>query len=257
MLSDDEPLRMRQGQEVEKVAHGLFKKGVEVKGYGEAGSKETMKLIEKGASVIYQAQAMTDQFLARTDILVKREDGWHLYEVKSSTEVKKKNIHDLKFQANVFKLVGVKLKSVNLIYVNKKYFFDKKKGLELDQLFIVKNMTRRVMSGLRDELINMKKAHKVLVAKKRPVLLSLKKNFERDLPPLMEKEYYKGLPEYSIYRISGVVGRGKLEELTEKGIVDMRDIPADYPLTVKQWEQVNLTKKKGKEVDKKGIKLAL
>jgi len=254
LIKQDETLVMKQGNDVEALAHGLFKKGVEVKTYYEAGSEETMELIKKGEPVIYQAQAMTDKFLARTDILVKKSDGWHLYEVKGSTGVKDKYIHDIKFQANAFRLAGIDLKGVNLIYVNNEYVFDKKKGLDLKKLLVVEDLTKDIMEGADAELKEMEEAYKVLTGKERPKPLSLKKKFDYGLTPLMEQEYYKGVPEYSIYDIKGKMPPKKLDALNKRGIVELKDIPADFPLDASQRQQVELTKKKGKYVDKKAIK---
>jgi hypothetical protein len=254
LVEQEETLVMKQGNDVEALAHGLFKKGVEVKAHYEAGSEETMELIKKGEPVIYQAQAMTDKFLARTDILVKKSDGWHLYEVKGSTGVKDKYIHDIKFQANAFRLAGIDLKGVNLIYVNNEYVFDKKKGLDLKKLLVVEDLTKDIMEGADAELKEMEEAYKVLTGKERPKPLSLKKKFDYGLTPLMEQEYYKGVPEYSIYDIRGRFSHEKLDELNKRGIVELKDIPAGFRLNASQWRQINLTKKKGKDVDKKAIK---
>ncbi len=254
LVEQDETLVMKQGNDVEALAHGLFKKGVEVKTYYKAGSEETMKLIKKGEPVIYQAQAMTDKFLARTDILVKKGDGWHLYEVKGSTGVKAKYIHDIRFQANAFRLAGIDLKGIHLIHVNNEYIFDKKMGLDLKEFLLIEDMTKDITEGMDAELKEMEKAYKVLTGKERPKLVSLKKSFEYGLTPLMEEEYYKGLPEYSIYDVSGKMPPKKLDELNKKGIVDMRDIPAGFDLEASQRQQVELTRKKGQFVDKKAIK---
>jgi len=257
LMEQEETLVMRQGNDVESVAQRLFKAGVEVKSYYEAGSKETMKLMEKGEPVIYQAQASTGKFLARADILVKKKDGWHLYEVKGGTEVKARYIHDLMFQANAFLLAGFKLKSINIIYPNNKYVFDKKKGLDLKKFLVVEDLTKKIEEGMEEELKEMEKAYKVLMGRRRPKLASLKRNFEYGLPELMEKEYYKGVPKYSIYDLCGAVTQEKMDELVGKGIIRMVDIPAGFKLDARQRQQVELTRKKGVFVDKKGIKAGL
>lgn len=260
LLEDGENLTMMLGQETEKLAHGLFGKGLEVKSYYEAGSKETQDLIDKGETIIYQAQAMTDKFLARADILVKKQDGWHLYEVKSATSFENHQanyIHDVSFQTHVFKLAGIELKSMNLIYVNNQYVLDKKKGLDIEKLFIVKDLTDVIMDGMEDERKVMEKAHKILTSDKKPKIPAPLKKFEYDLPPLMEKEYYKGIPEYSIYDLSGSLKQEKVNELVGKGILLMTDVPEGYALSSAQWHQIKMTKKKGSDVFKPAIRSEL
>lgn len=257
LLEDGENLNMVLGQETEKVAHGLFDEGMEVKSYYEDGSKETMELIKKKVPIIYQAQAMTDKFLARTDILMKKKDGWALYEVKSATEVKKKYLDDVMFQANAFKLAGIEVKSVNLIHVNNQYVFDKKKGLEVNKLFVVEELTEEVLEGMEETLKEMENAHKILTSKTKPTIPAPVKKFEYDLPPLMKKEYYKNIPEYSIYELCGGLKQEKLNELVGKGILKMVNIPEGYDLSGKQWHQIKLTKKKGNDIFKPAIESEL
>ena len=47
----------------------------------------TKKLIDNSESVIYEATFCYNGILAALDILVKDDDGWKAYEVKSSTKV--------------------------------------------------------------------------------------------------------------------------------------------------------------------------
>ncbi len=257
LVRGEETLMMRMGHETERVAHGLFKEGVEVKSYYEAGAKETMALVKKGAPVIYQAQAMTDKFLARTDILVKKKDGWHLYEVKSATKVKDKYPHDLKFQANAFRMAGVELKSVNLIYVNNQYVFDKRKGYEPKKLFVAEDMTEEVFEGMDDELKEMEKAYKVLMSAKAPKIPAPKKKFDYPLPPLMHQKYYKDVPDYSLYDLCGRFGQEKINELISKGVWLIKDVPDSLATESQQIRQISLTRKKGKELNKRAIKAEL
>ncbi len=260
LLENDEKLNMVLGQETEKLAQGLFKKGVEVESYYEAGSIETIKLINEGATVIYQAQAMTTKYLARTDILVKKKDGWHLYEVKSASNFKnhqKNYTHDVMFQSTAFKLAGINLKSMNLIHVNNQYIFDKKKGLDVEKLFVVVNLTDIIMKGMDNELKEMEKAHKILTSNTKPKIPAPVKKFEYGLPPLMHKEYYKDIPDYSIYDLAGSLKQDKVNELVSKGILKMTDIPKDYDLSSKQLHQIKLTKKKGDDIFKPAIEAEL
>ena len=260
LMEDGENLSMHLGQRVEALSHELFDGGVEVKSYYEAGSKETMELIESGATVIYQAQAMSAKFLARTDILVKKKNGWHLYEVKSATNFenhRERYTHDLTFQANAFKLVGLDLKSINLIHVDNQYVFDEKKGLDVEELFVVEDLTDVIIEGMDEELKEMEKAHKILTSKTKPKIPAPLKKFEYDLPPLMNKEYYKDIPNYSIYNLCGGLKQEKVNELVGKGILLMTDIPEGYDLSSTQWHQIKLTEKKGDDIFKPAIEAEL
>jgi len=250
LAEEEESVIAKQGMEVELVARKLFESGVLVKEYSNKGTEETKKLIEKGVKVIYQAQPMTDKFVARADILVKKNDGWHLYEVKSSTHLKPEHISDLRFQAHVFKEFGVELKTINLIHINSEYVYSKKKGLEINKLFVTNNITDIVTDGLESEIKMMEKAHKILTSKKEPHVAVLKRNFRYPMPAKMAEHYWKGIPDYSIYDISGI-NPNKLSALEARGVLKIKDVPDNFPLSANQTKQVKLTKDKGVEVHKR------
>jgi hypothetical protein len=260
LVEKKEALFMINGNKVENIARGLFPKGTEVKSYYEAGSRDTMKLIENGTKVIYQAQAMTNKFLARADILVKNKNGWHLYEVKAAADVRKKSsgkikdkyLSDLHFQANAFKLAGIELESINLIYTNNQYIYNTKKGLELDTFLIVDDLTDEIKMGMPNALDEMDLAYKNITSKNQPEVIRQKK-FEYGLTPLIKKEYYKDIPEFSIYDIAGI-DQGKIIKLAYQGGLLMKDVIDNGVLTPPKMKQVDLTMRKGRDIDKEEIK---
>lgn len=251
---------MINGNNVEAIARDLFLNGTEVKSYGKAGSKETMDLIENGTKVIYQAQAMTNKFLARADILIKKRDGWHLYEVKAAADIRKKSngkikekyLNDLLFQANAFQIAGIELKSINLISTNNQYIFNAQKGLELDAFLMVDDLTDEIQMGMLNTLDEMNQAHKSITAKNQSEVIRRKK-FEYGLNPLMKKEYYKDIPEFSIYDIAGI-DQGKIIKLAYQGGLLMKDVTDNGVLTPPKMKQVELTNRKGRDIDKEAIK---
>jgi hypothetical protein len=249
LSSDEDSVVAKQGMEVELLARGLFKKGVEIKVSGESGTAETKRLLNEGAEIIYQAQPVSKKFLARADILIKKEDGWHLYEVKSSTQIKPEHIPDLCFQVNVFKEFGIELKTINLIHINSEYVYREKNGLEVNKLFVTENVTDIVTDGLEAEVKKMKTAHKILTSKKEPKVAVLKRNFHHPMSANMSEYYWKGIPDYSIYDISGI-NPNKLKALEARGIMKITDIPDNFPLSANQIRQVRMTKEKGIEVHK-------
>ena len=203
---------------------------------------------------------MSNKFLARTDILVKKKDGWHLYEVKSASNFenhRENYTHDVMFQANAFKLAGIEIKSMNLIHVNNQYVLDKKKGLDIEELFVVKDLTDVITEGMEEELKEMEKAHKILTLSTKPKIPAPIKKFEYGLPPLMHREYYKDIPDYSIYDLCGGLKQEKVNELVGKGVLLMTDIPEGYGLSGTQLHQIKLAKKKGDDIFKPAIEAEL
>ena len=131
--------------------------------YATAVTEEGDSNIENGEKIIYEAAFQYSDVLSIADIVVKDKGKWNVYEVKSSTEFKDKYINDLRFQTNAFKLIGVDLKSINLIHVNNQYVFDEKKGYEYEKLFVNENKTDEVMDGLADQGVSQQMLDNALV----------------------------------------------------------------------------------------------
>ena len=80
---------IKEGYEVESYAKQLFENGIDLPEYGSPEQKqEALKSFHK---VYFQPSFVTkNDVFARVDILKRLEDDtWHIYEVKSSTSIKK------------------------------------------------------------------------------------------------------------------------------------------------------------------------
>ena len=89
------------GHTVGELACQLFPGGTEIKFNSndfDGMVEETKKLIEDGTTVIYEATFKERGLFAMADILVKEGDGWNIYEVKSSTQVKASYLDDASVQ---------------------------------------------------------------------------------------------------------------------------------------------------------------
>jgi len=115
----------RRGTEVGILAHKLFDNGIDVSPKShfkyEDALKTTMLHIEKNTPVLYEASFKYDDILIFLDILVKEDDGWHAYEVKSSQEITETYLHDASLQYYVIHSSGLKLTNFSLITVDKDY----------------------------------------------------------------------------------------------------------------------------------------
>jgi len=112
-----------RGNEVGELACKLFAPGKEVVYSKDFSSmiETTEDYIEQGVQNIYEATFVYDGILVLVDILVIKEDGVHIYEVKSSTSVKDIYIHDTSIQAYVLKNLGFNVISSNLVHINSSY----------------------------------------------------------------------------------------------------------------------------------------
>ena len=92
--------RFAAGNKVGEWAQQLFPGGTELEyenGFS-ANIQKTQELIASGAEVIYEATFRYDNILVMVDILRKGENGWEMYEVKSSTGTKDIFINDTAIQ---------------------------------------------------------------------------------------------------------------------------------------------------------------
>ena len=85
---------IKEGYEVEEYAQKLFPSAIKLPDFGS--SELTKQEIDKGKTQLFQATFETQRgVFARIDILEKKKDDtWHIYEVKSSTSVKKDKKHN-------------------------------------------------------------------------------------------------------------------------------------------------------------------
>ena len=93
--------RFEVGHTVGELACQLFPGGTEIKfnpNDFDGMVTETKKLIEDGVTVIYEATFKERGVFAMADILVKKSNGWNIYEVKSSTQVKASYLDDASVQ---------------------------------------------------------------------------------------------------------------------------------------------------------------
>ena len=141
-----------QGHEVGKLAQKLFPGGVDASPatpFDYHRSLElTQKLIAEGRQVIYEAAFQQEEVLAALDILVWN-DGWHAYEVKSSTKVHDINLTDAALQYWVMEKSGLKLDSISIIHLNSDY--ERRDDLDVEKLFKIESVTYLVQA-LQDEI---------------------------------------------------------------------------------------------------------
>ena len=104
----------------------------------------TKQLIDSGETIIYEAAFGLNGLLAIADILVKKEDGYHIYEVKSSTEVNDVYIDDASFQYHVISHNDIQIAKINIVIINNQYV--RKGDLDVQQLFSKNDVTDIVIN---------------------------------------------------------------------------------------------------------------
>ena len=146
-ISDAQQTVFSRGTEVGELAQQLFPNGVNAKPNTpfeyEKSARDTQRYIKEGHTVIYEAAFIFEGVLAAVDILVKTNDEWIAYEVKSSTSVKEPYITDTALQYHVITKSGVPLKDIFVVYINNEYV--RVGDLQIEKLFAMQSVLTDVI----------------------------------------------------------------------------------------------------------------
>lgn len=245
--------RMDKGNEVTELARKLFPNGTLI-----PFSKDpllmveiTKRLIEQEVQTIYEAAFIDNGLLVICDVLTRDEDGWKVYEVKSSTEVKERYQDDVAYQWHVIKET-IPLQSISVTYLNKKYV--RQGELDIQQLFTHSVQTEYATGQtiqVAEDVLKMKE----IVEKKElemDVGLYCNKYGKDDFPCAVKEHCWSHIPKYSVFNLSRI-GK-KAFDLYYSGIVSIEDIPDNYKLSDAQKFQVKSLKEEINIVEKESIK---
>lgn len=167
--------RMEAGNEVGDLAMGLFGDFVEVTAYH--GDKldlsqmiaATKAEMEKGTPVICEASFQYDGLYCAVDILKREDDGWAIYEVKSSThDDKAVYIADVAYQKYVLEHCGVPVSGLYLVCLNGDYVFDG--CLDIHRLFKITDVARAVETEEKNIAANLSAAERLLASEEEPAI---------------------------------------------------------------------------------------
>jgi len=243
------------GVEFEQYAYKLFPDGQEI-GFDNFSQyrsmpKRTTQTINTGAEVIFQGRFEANGLTCITDIL-KRVDNntFDLYEVKSSTKVKKEHYHDLSFQIFVLESAGYDIRNILVIHVNKEYVRDGE--IDPEELTATTDVTAEVRDNMGKTEGRISVALDVMKQEEMPDPSPRYLNMG-SLSDWMD--IYKNIRNIDTYSIYNLVAPGKrrLGELEDMNIELIQDIPDDFNLTAKQQAQVQATKRDERIINEEEI----
>ncbi|HQH28353.1 MAG TPA: DUF2779 domain-containing protein, partial [Oligoflexia bacterium] len=170
-----------------------------------------------------------------------------LIEVKSSGSVKKEHLPDVAFQLYAAEEAGFRVSCASVMVVNKE--FTRHSAVEL---FRLEDKTEEAQS-LRRDIQQKVPALNMLLKEQNEPFVQIGSYCTAD-PGCEFKDYcWRNLPKDSVCTIPGLLWKKK-EPLIERGIIDLRDIPADFSLNDRQRAYVKAVLSGKPQVDKKGIK---
>jgi hypothetical protein len=240
-LSEFEKAIIETGNIVEEEARKLFPKGALIEDRDEYGAELTQKYLKDKQKIIFQPVFIKGGFLAAVDILEYNPDtgGYIIYEVKASNETKESvHLYDLAFQYILLSDCGLKIDRANLMHLNSEYV--RQGDLDLDKLFVSDDLTEKVKEIEEEVRIGMETASAY-------ISLSIEPGGNCDC-------LYKGrskhcttfkysnpeVPDYSIHDIARIgLSKAKLNELINREIFHLKDVPEDIKLSEIQQNQVD------------------
>ena len=136
--------RMEQGNVVERYARQLFPDGILLRRFGTRAAKETERQVAQRAPCLFQATVMVDGLHAMADVFKKSpvNGSWDIYEVKSSTGVTDRQLHDVCFQKIAFERSGYTIGRVLIVHIDLAYVGNG--DVDPSRLFVTVDVTRDV-----------------------------------------------------------------------------------------------------------------
>lgn len=117
-ISDEQLAKFARGHAVGKVAQQLFPGGIVMPRPGKSAVLKTAQLISEGFPVIYEACFIADDVIVALDILVKKDNGYYAYEVKSSLALSNVYYNDAFLQYHILNASGMKPEKFFLVHRN-------------------------------------------------------------------------------------------------------------------------------------------
>ena len=250
--------RMEAGNVVGDLAMGLFGDFVEVTAY-KGENIDLSKMIEntkaemaKGSPVICEASFDFNGLYCAVDILKKENDGWAIYEVKSSThEDKQVYAADVAYQKYVLENCGVNITGTYLVCINNEYIFD---GiLDIHQLFKIADISEAVFFESATIKTNLNVAELILKSENEPPI-DLSTACNNPYRCSFWKYCSRHIPRPSVFELYKLPFKKKIDYY-KKGIFRYEDLINDSKLTnEKQIRQMSFhLKEQGTHIDKAGI----
>ena len=246
-----------QGYAVEAYAEMLFKGGVCAKTDDFFDDeRKTRELVKEGHKTIFQPTVYAKakpgdakpQLLVRGDIIKfnPKAKAWDIYEVKSGSNIDEEYITDLAFQKIVFESAGYKINKTYLAHINKNYV--KNGPIEPKKLILIEDVTADVKEEMKQVRKDIPLALAVLKEKDEVQVKILR---QCDDCPFFDY-CWKDIPDYSVYDLART-SKSKLEQLLDMGIMKIKDIPDDFPLSKAAELQVLAEKTQKPYIEKENL----
>lgn len=227
-LKDPTPFSLQavfdQGTNIGILAQELFPNGADASPENHFKMVEsvakTLDFISQGETIIYEATFLYNDVLAALDILVKDEDGWKAYEVKSSTKVSETYIKDAAIQYYTITNSGVDLIDISIVHINNQYTKDGE--LDIHQLFTTESVYDQVLEFLPRIPNEVSRLKNVIESPEVPNV-NIGNHCSDPYDCDFKGTCWKHIPDYSVFNISRLK-KDKKFDLYNQGIITLDQI---------------------------------
>jgi len=226
--STSEKFRMRQGKEIGRKARLLFPNGFFINDalMADALNRTQVLMGMPETEILFEATARYRSFIAKSDIVIRQNGGWHIVEVKSGVNDKDDYTRDLAYTVMVFTNSGYSITKASLMLLSKDY----RLGFPDEKLFVTIDKTLEALS-LSEEF----SANSSYVEAKineefqpKPQLQFVCNKCELFSPLCLGKGVSD--PIFLLPRLS----QSKFDQLQKLGVTRLSEIPGDFELTNNQ-----------------------
>ena len=255
--------RFETGHEVGDMAKGLFGDYVETSSTKEDGKldiatmlKKTQEYIAQGVENICEAAFNYEGNYCAVDILRKTDDGYAIYEVKSTSFPEfngqpaklEKYVPDIAYQKWVLTQCGINVTGTFLVCLNSDYV--RQGELDMQRLFVINDMADMIEGEC--ELVEKKQAEALAVINdENEPEMELSEACKRPYDCAFMQYCMRGIPSPSVFDLYRMNFSKKLEYY-QKGLVSYEDIK-DEELTPIRRIQVDSALNNTPHIDKEHI----
>ena len=192
-------------------------------------TKQVLKLRQP----LFEAAFSASGAYCRVDILTPvLTDAWDIIEVKSTTSVKDVHLHDLAFQAWILAMAGLRIRGGFLCHINPD--FVRRGAVDPQRFFIVEDVTNQAANLGQAVANKLDEMFKTIRLPRYPDIVIGPHCDDPHTCPLHD-QCWSFVPEQSVLDLYR--GTKKGFSLLERGITQLKDIPADFKLTENQQIQ--------------------
>lgn len=215
-----------QGHDFEKYVYLLFPDAVDLSEFrGKENAEKTQEAV-KEKKTIFEAGVQFEKLSIRTDIIESEGDSWNLYEIKSTTKVKKQHIPDLAFQKYVLEKAGLKINKCFVLFLNKEYV--KNGEINAKELVSKEDVTEQVGLVKNIEENAKKYLNTLKEDDEPPITISVNCNKPYECP--LKERCWGTLPTNNVLHLTNWRQYWKF---FHQGIIDIKDIPKETELKPK------------------------